>query len=83
MRGSLLALACWREYSPAEERAYQEDADDVDTQPPPGLHVTAGGNPMKGREREDAQCQHVQPPPPGVANERAQPGANANGDPQV
>jgi len=83
MRGSVLALACCREHSAAEERAYQDEASEVDTQSPPGLCITAGPNPMEGRERKDAKCQHMYPPPPGVANARAQPGADADSDPEV
>src|SRR6266851_651417 len=60
MRGSVLAFASQREHSPAEERAYQDKASEV-----------------------DAQCQHVQPSPPGVANAWPQPCADANGDPEV
>ena len=78
MRGSVLVLTCGREYSPAEERAYQDEASEVDTQSPPGLGITTSPNSMQGRERKDAQCQHMQPPPPGVADARAQPGADAD-----
>src|SRR2546425_8684280 len=83
MRGNVLALACWGEHSSAEERAYQDNADEVDAQSPPGLRITSGADPMNGRERKDAQRQYMQPPPPGIANARAQPGADADGDAQV
>src|SRR6266852_8959030 len=79
MRGSVLAFASQREHSSAEERAYQDKASEVDAQSPPGLCIAAGPNPMEGRECKDAQCQHMQPSPPGVANARAQPGADADG----
>ncbi len=59
MRGSVFALACRREHSPAEERAYQDKASEIDAQSPPGLCIAAGPNPMQSRERKDAQCQHM------------------------
>ncbi len=83
MCGSLLALARRGQHSPPEERAYQGDADHVDAQRPPGLCITAGANPVNGRERKDAQRQHMQPPPPLVADVWAQPGADADGRPEV
>src|SRR6266849_2507584 len=83
MRGSVLTLACRREHSPAEERAYQDKASEVDAQSPPGLCIAAGPNPMQSRARKAAQRQHMQPSTPGVANAWAQPGADADGDPAV
>ena len=68
---------------PAEERPNQQAADDVDRQGPPGLRITSGADPMSGGEGIDAQCQDMEAPPPGVANARAQPGADADGDAQV
>ncbi len=59
MRRSVLALAFQREHSPAEERAYEGDADQVDAQRPPGLCITAGANPVNRRERKNAQRQHM------------------------
>ena len=82
-RGSLLVLPSRGEYSPAEERAYQDEADQVDTQRPPGLRIAAGAKPVNRRERKNAQRQHVQPPPPLVANALAQQGTDANSDPKV
>src|SRR5260370_22516176 len=82
-RGSLLVLPLRGEYSPAEERAYQGEADQVDTQCPPGLRIAAGAKPVNRRERKDAQRQHVQPPPPLVANALAQQGTDANSNPKV
>ena len=79
----LLALACGGQQSPAEERPNQHAADDVDRQGPPGLRITSGADPMSGGEGIDAQRQDMEAPPPGVANARAQPGADADGDAQV
>jgi len=83
MRGSALALAFRGKQSPAEQRAYQGDADQVDAQRPPGLCITTGANPVNRRERKDTQRQHMQPPPPFVADVWAQPGADADGDAEV
>src|SRR5438477_4297016 len=83
MRGSVLTLALRGEHSPVGERAYQGDADQVDAQCPPGLCITAGANPVYRRERKDAQRQHMQPPPPLVADVWAQPAADADGDAEI
>src|SRR6266568_5511395 len=83
-RGSvLLALACGGQQSPAEKRPNQHAADDVNRQRPPGLRITSGADPMSGGEGINAQRQHMEAPPPSVANARAQPGTDADGDAQV
>ena len=79
----MLALPFRGEHPPAEERAYQGNADEVDAQCPPGLRIAAGADPMKSREGKDAERQHMQPSPPTVANALAQQGADADSDPQV
>ena len=56
MRPSGFALSFRKEKTPAEERAYQNTANEVDTQRPRGLCVTAGANAVNSRERKDAQC---------------------------
>ena len=71
------------EHSPAEECAYQDDANEVDAQRPPGLRIAAGADPMNGREGKDAQRQHMQPSPPAVANVLAQQSADADSDTKV
>ena len=81
MRGNVLALR--GEHSPAEERAYQDDADEVDAQCPPGLCITSGAKPVNRRERKDAQRQHMQTPPPSIANALAQEGTDADSDTEV
>src|SRR6266487_3051485 len=83
MHGSVLALACHREHSPAEERAHQDDASEVDAQCPPGLCITTGAKPVNCRKRKNAQGQHVQPAPPLVTDALAQQGADADGNAEV
>ena len=83
MRRCILALPFREEHSPEEERTYQDNADEVDTQRPRGLCITAGANTVNSRERKDAQCQHMQTPPQLVADVRAQQGTDANGDAQI
>src|SRR5260370_31614525 len=83
LRGSVLAPPFRGEHSPAEERAYQDDADEVDAQCPPGLRIAAGADPMKSREGKDAEGQHMQPSPPAVANALAQQGTDADSDAHV
>ena len=81
--GLLLALARGVEQPSTEEQSNHHNADDVDAQCPPGLRITSGADPMSGGEGIDAQRQDMEAPPPGVANARAQPGADADGDAQV
>ena len=78
----MLALA-QSEQPPTEERPYQHGADEVDPQGPPGLRITSAADPMNGCEGIDHQRQDMEAPPPGVAEARAQPGADADGDAQV
>src|SRR5947209_19648657 len=81
LRGSMPGLLFREEHPPAKQRAYQHDADQVDAQRPPGLCITAGADPVYSRQRKDAQRQHMQSPPPAVADVWAQPGADTDGDP--
>ena len=71
------------EDSLAEERAYQGYAGEIDAQRPGGLCVASSANAMNSCQSEDAQRQHMQPPPPFVANVLAQQGADADGDAEV
>ena len=54
MCATVLALARRGEQPPIEERSYHYDADEVDTQSPPGLRITAGADPVNGHEGIDA-----------------------------
>ena len=83
MRRGVFALRFREEHSPAEEQAYQDNANEVDTQCPRGLCITTGANAVNSRERKDAQCQHMQPPPQLVADVWSQPGTDADGNAQV
>src|SRR6266566_1936947 len=83
MHDSWLALARHREHSPAEERAHQDDASEVDAQRPPGLRIAASAKPVNRREGKNAQSQHVQPPPPLVTDALAQQGADADSNAEV
>ena len=68
---SVLALAFREEHSPEKQRAYQDNANEVDTQRPRGLRITAGTNTVNSREGKDAQCQYMQLPPQLVADVRS------------
>lgn len=83
MCGSVLALVRPGEQPLAEEQPHQDDADEIDTQSPPGLRVAAGAKPMKGGKDIDAEGQNMQASPPGIANARAQPDADADSEPKV
>ena len=83
MRPSGFALPFRKEKTSAEERSYQDTANEVDAQCPWSLCITAGANSMNSRERKDAQCQYMQLPPQLVADVRAQPGTDTYSDAQV
>ena len=83
MRPSGFALPFRKEKTSAEERSYQDTANDVDTQCPGSLCITAGANTMNSRERKDAQCQYMQLPPQLVADVRAQPGTDTDSNTQI
>ncbi len=72
-----------KEKTSAEERAYQDDTNKVDTQRPRGLRITACTDTVNSRKGKDAQCQYVQAPPQLVADVRAQPGTDTYSDAQV
>ena len=83
MCGRALALVGCGEQALIEEQPHENDADKVDAQSPPGLRITTGAKPMKSGKDIDAECQNMQASPPGIANARAQPGADADGEPEV
>ncbi len=83
MRPCGFALPFRKEQSSAEERSYQDTANEVDTQRPRGLCITAGANAVNSRERKDAQCQYMQLPPQLIADERAKPGTDTDSNAQI
>ena len=80
---SLLLFVFGGKDAPPEQWADEGDTGEVDGQAPPGLCVAAGADAVQGCEYVDAERDDVQAPPPFVADVRAQPGADADGDAKV
>lgn len=71
------------EQPPIEKRSHQDNTDEVDAQPPPGLCVIAGADSMNSCQGIDEQGEDVESAPPGIADVRAQPGTEPDGNAKV
>src|SRR5690242_11530024 len=82
--GALLPRATIRaEQAHHDKRSDDPDADDIDTERPPAAGIAASADAMDRHQGIEYQRQNVQAPPQLVADDRAQPGADADGETQI